>query len=431
MFIRLLVCCFLLCSPALLMAANDLENNNEYQSLEILTDVLSLVQRNYVEDITLDEMISGAVQGILSSLDPHSSYMSPGAYVEFQEDTQGEFAGVGLELTIRHRELVVVAPIEGTPACRAGIRSGDHIVAIDGRQTSEMDMLEAVKLMRGAVGESLVLTIKRASSLELLEFSLTRELVRVESVRSRLYDEGVGYLRISRFQEETGREVAGHLRRLAAQVENLAGVIVDMRNNPGGLLDEAVVVADLFLEEGLIVTTAGRQQSAREVFYAHPGDDEGHYPMIVLINAGTASAAEIVAGALQDHRRALVLGEQSFGKGSVQSIIELHDGSALRLTTAHYYTPSGRSIQARGITPDVLSPPVSVTAEATTAAPRENDLPRHLPTGKSATPADLETGSVESGWVEDYQLQRALDLLKGALFFTDRTEPAPPSAGAQ
>jgi carboxyl-terminal processing protease len=433
MLIRwLLGCCFLLlCSPALIAASNGINSDDDYQSLEILADVLSLVQHNYVDEVSLDHMVSGAVRGVIESLDPHSNYMSPEVYIDFLADTQGEFAGVGIELTMRNSELVVVAPIENTPAWRAGILPGDHIVAIDGLRTSDLDMLEAVKLMRGAAGETVTLTIKRKNRFELLEVPLTRELVRVESVRSQLFDDRYGYLRISQFQEYTGREVEKHLQQLRSQATSFSGLIIDMRNNPGGLLEEAIAVADLFLDSGLIVSTAGRQDADREIFYAHPNDGEERFPLIILINGGSASAAEIVAGALQDHNRGLVLGDQSFGKGSVQSIIELSDGSALRLTTAHYYTPSGRSIQARGITPDILSPQASLTMESVPNIARERDLDRHLHLEDTGSGTESETGSQPSVLIDDYQLQRALDLVKGASRFTEKNWSLPPATAVE
>lgn len=427
MLTRWLLGCFLLfCCPAFVAASSGINSDDDYQTLEVLTDIFSLVQHNYVDEVSLDHMVSGAVRGVLQSLDPHSSYMTPDVYADFLADTQGEFAGVGIELTTRNKELVVVAPIENTPAWRSGIQPGDRIVAIDGQQTSDLDMLEAVRLMRGAAGETVILTIKRESRLELLEIPLTRELIRVESVRSQIFDDRFGYVRISQFQEHTGREVDKHLQQLRAQIPSFSGLILDMRNNPGGLLEEAIAVSDLFLDSGLIVSTDGRQETSKESFYAHPGEGEERFPLIVLIDGGSASAAEIVAGALQDHNRGLILGEQSFGKGSIQSIIELSDGSALRLTTAHYYTPSGRSIQARGITPDILSPQASLTTASTTDIVRERDLDRHLPRVDTVLATDLKTDSQPSVLIDDYQLQRALDLVKGASRFAEKNWSLPP-----
>lgn len=397
---------------------------DEYKSLELLTDVLSLVQHNYVEDVSVEQMIRGAVRGILATLDPHSSYLSPEAYEDFIADTYGEFGGVGIELTVRGRELIVVAPIEGTPACRAGVRPGDQIVAINGQQTLELDMMEAVHLMRGAVGEEVTLTIRRPDHLELIEVTLLREIIQVQSVRSQLFDKQYGYLRIAQFQEHTDRELLEQLDQLNLQSQPpLAGLILDLRNNPGGLLAQAVAVADIFLETGVIVSTAGRGSENAEFFYAHQPGTQSLDPLIVLINGGSASAAEIVAGALQDHGRAIILGEQSFGKGSVQSIIELIDGSGMRLTTARYFTPSGRSIQALGITPDILAPQLSLDGSGATSMVREQDLKQHFPSAEqsgTAAVVDLIQQNEQRRLEADYQLQRALDLLKGFSRFAEK-----------
>lgn len=427
MLYRLLLYCFFLSLASSAVATTDpVHSKEDYQSLELLTDVLSLVQHNYVEEVSLEQLIGGAVRGIIETLDPHSSYLSAEAYEDFLADTQGEFGGLGIELSVRNRELVVVAPIENSPASRAGILPGDQIIAINGIQARDLDMVEAVKLMRGASGEAVTLTIRRAQNLEPFEVTLVREIIRVQSVRSQLFEQQYGYLRIAQFQDHTDREMVEHLQRLQQQSSPLVGLILDLRNNPGGLLDQAVAVADVFLSSGLIVSTVGRHPDTNESLSAQQPGTEALYPLIVLINGGSASAAEIVAGALQDHKRALILGEQSFGKGSVQTIIELGDGSGLRVTTAHYYTPSGRSIQARGIIPDILVQQRSLETFTEPDFLREKDLKKHLPAQGAVVDVDLDEERILQMLQDDYQLQRALDLLKGLARFADK-KWTPPS----
>lgn len=428
MLYRLFLYCFFLSLATSAVAATDgVHSKEDYQSLELLTDVLSLVQHNYVEEVSLEQLIGGAVRGILETLDPHSSYLSAEAYEDFLADTQGEFGGLGIELSVRNRELVVVAPIENSPASRAGILPGDQIIAINGFQARDLDMVEAVKIMRGASGEAVTLTIRRAQNLEPFEVTLVREIIRVQSVRSQLFEKQYGYLRIAQFQDHTDREMVEHLQRLQQQSLPLVGLILDLRNNPGGLLDQAVAVADVFLSSGLIVSTVGRHPDTNESLSAQQAGTEAPYPLIVLINGGSASAAEIVAGALQDHKRALILGEQSFGKGSVQTIIELGDGSGLRVTTAHYYTPSGRSIQARGIIPDILVQQLTLETFAEPDFLREKDLKKHLPAQGVVADVDLDQERILQMLQDDYQLQRALDLLKALDRFADK-KWTPPSA---
>ncbi|MFO7813460.1 MAG: S41 family peptidase [Pelovirga sp.] len=418
----------LLIGPAIVTAAPSLNSRQDYQNLELFIDVLTLVRDNYVEEISLEELIDGAVRGIFDNLDPHSNYLTADMYDDLKVEIQGEFGGIGIELAIRDRELVIVAPIEGTPACRAGILAGDRIVAINGKKTRDFDMMQAVRMLRGEVGEAVDLTISRPGMAEPFEVSLVREVIQVQSVRSRLLDNNYGYLRLIQFQERSGEDVAEHLQKLHSQTDDgLNGLILDLRNNPGGLLDAAVAVADLFIADGLIVSASGRQPETRQTFTAQSENTQPDYPLVVLINGGSASASEIVAGALQDHHRAVILGEQSFGKGSVQTIIPLPDRAGLRLTTAHYYTPSGRSIQALGITPDILAPQMLLSDQPGPDGMREQDLDKHLPTQSPGTQSrQLSPQEVQElhDRNNDYQLQRALDLLKGYHHFNRKKETA-------
>ncbi len=405
----------------MVLATSALNSRQDYQNLELLTDILTLVRENYVEEISLEQLIRGAVNGIFDSLDPHSSFLTADMYNDLKAEIEGEFGGIGIELSIRDSKLTIVAPIEGSPACRAGILAGDQIVRINEKMIRGGDMMEAVRLLRGKVGEVVTLTLTRAGIADPFEVSLVRDIVQIQSVRSRMLGNNYGYLRLTQFQERSGTDTAEHLQRLHHQSEgSLNGLILDLRNNPGGLLEAAVAVTDLFIADGVIVTAAGRQPETQQSFLAQSDNTQPDYPMVVLINGGSASASEIVAGALQDHQRAVILGEQSFGKGSVQTIISLPDLSGLRLTTAHYYTPSGRSIQALGITPDIVAPQMIWSQASTTKETRELDLENHLPAQTSA--ADVQKLSTEEfpDQNSDYQLLRALDLLKGYHHFIRR-----------
>ena len=390
---------------------------SDYQALELFTDVLSIVRKSYVEGTDTSELIYGAIRGMLVTLDPHSSFLTPEMYQEMKDDTHGEFGGLGIEITMRDGLLLVVTPIEDTPAFNAGIMAGDKIIKIDDQSTKNMDLMEAVRLMRGVKGESIRITIMREKLSEPKEFAIVRDIIKLQSVKSRMLDVGYGYVRLSQFQARTGSELKDHLLELrSANPEQFKGLVLDLRNNPGGLLDQAVSVSDLFLSEGLIVYTEGRETGSKMRFQAQKPGTEPDYPLVVLINGGSASAAEIVAGALHDHDRAIILGEQSFGKGSVQSVMPLGDRSALRLTTARYYTPSGISIQARGITPDIVVPQLTMQDQETSRQMREQDLQNHFEPLKNSQPlpkVDAEHGQLSEDDRNDYQLMRALDLLKG------------------
>jgi carboxyl-terminal processing protease len=351
-----------------------------YKQIEILTEVLRQIEKNYVEPQDPQKLIYGAIKGMVQSLDPHSSFMTKEEHQELLIETKGTFSGVGIEITIRDNILTVVSPIEGTPAYKAGIQAGDKIIKIDDKPTNDMGLTDAVKLIRGKKGTKVKLTIMRESEDKPLDFMVTRDMIPIRSVRSYLLKPSIGYVRVATFQSKTGDDLAEALEKIESEGP-LEGLILDLRNNPGGLLSQAIEVADQFLDSGLIVSTKGRIASQDMEVSAHKADKERKYPIIVLVNGGSASAAEIVAGALQDNKRALILGTRTFGKGSVQTILSLSDGSGLRLTTARYYTPSGKSIQLSGITPDIELPFVPTTENEQAEKPhyvREEDLDRHM-----------------------------------------------------
>ena len=383
-----------------------------YQELDLFTDVLALIRQSYVEEVPFKDLIYGAINGMLASLDPHSAFLPPDMYQEMKTDTRGEFGGLGIEISLRDGILTVVAPIEDTPAHRIGLEAGDQILKIEDRFTKDMGIMDAVKLMRGKPGTKVTITIMRETFDKPREFTITREIIKVRSIRAHILEDGFGYLRIAQFQERTTADLHKALEQLRKDNQgNLSGLVLDLRNNPGGLLDQAVDVADAFLAEGLIVYTEGREKASQLRFAAKKSGKEPDYPIVVLINGGSASASEIVAGALQDHNRAVVLGVPSFGKGSVQTIVPLGDDSGLRLTTALYYTPNGISIQARGITPDILVHPLDVKEALDAEDFREKDLDKHV---NGPEPEDderrFQLGEQDR---QDYQLMRALDLLKG------------------
>jgi carboxyl-terminal processing protease len=356
----------------------------EYETLETFTSILSIVKKNYVDDVNSKDLVIGAINGMLSSLDPHSAYLTPELYKDLQMDTQGRFGGLGIEITVRNGVLTVVSPIEDTPAAKAGVKAGDQIIKIEDEFTKDMTLVDAVKKMRGNKGTKITIAVKRDGVAELLTFNLVRDVIRVQSVRSRVLEEGYGYVRLAQFQERTDRDLQKALEKLTQEKGGLKGLVLDMRNNPGGLLTQAVRVSDMFLDSGMIVYTEGRLESQKQKYFAHKEGTWSNFPIVVLVNGGSASASEIVAGALQDHKRAVILGTKTFGKGSVQTILPLDDNSALRLTTARYFTPKGRSIQATGIAPDIVieNPPTPVEAKAEEKSRplglREENLPGHL-----------------------------------------------------
>ena len=398
------------------------ESGNDYESIELFTDVLKIVQKNYVEEVDTKKLVYGAINGMLSSLDPHSSFLPPDMYKELKIETKGSFGGLGIEITVKDGYLTVISPIEDTPAFRAGIKAGDQILKIEEKLTKDMTIIDAVKRMRGPKGSKVTITIMREGFDKPKEFTLVRDIIQVKSIKFKTLDDGYGYVRIAQFQEKTDEDLLKALVALKAEnAGSLKGLILDMRNDPGGLLDQAVRVAEHFIAEGeLLVYTEGRDQDSKMRFTSRKGKKEIGYPMVVLINGGSASASEIVAGALQDHNRAVILGTQSFGKGSVQTIIPLSEDSGLRLTTAKYFTPKGRSIQAKGITPDIIVESLEITAaeKKDTLSIREKDLDNHFSTedseekvGKKDQP--LPAYKIDEKFKDDYQMLRALDLLKG------------------
>jgi carboxyl-terminal processing protease len=390
----------------------------DYESIELFTDVLAIVKKSYVEEVDTKKLIYGAINGMLTALDPHSSFMPPDTYKELKTETKGEFGGLGIEISIKEGILTVISPIEDTPAYRAGVKAGDQILKIDEKFTKDLSIMDAVKRMRGTKGTKVTLTIMRESFDKPKDFPLVRDIIQVRSVKSKLLDDGYGYIRIAQFQEKT----ADDLQKALATFDEakLRGLVLDLRNDPGGLLDQAVKVSEQFLDEGkLIVYTEGREKDAQMRFNARKGNKQANYPIVVLINSGSASASEIVAGALQDHKRAVVMGVQSFGKGSVQTIIPLSDNSGLRLTTARYFTPSGRSIQAKGITPDIMVERVEIPSSEKKDSMhlREKDLENHFENDKKGGSEEknstLPLYKTDDQVKNDYQVLRALDLLKG------------------
>ncbi len=395
-----------------------------YRALDVFSDVLAHVENSYVEPVDERELVYGAIDGMMAKLDPHSVFMRPDVYKQMRDDTSGEFDGLGLELTVQDGELTVVSPVAESPGERAGIRPGDRVLSIDGAPTKDLTLSEAIRRMKGAAGTKVALEIMREGFAAPQKLVLVRDRVRTQSVDLKVLDADrhYAYVRIRTFQERTDRGLQKALEDARAQMGGtIRGLVLDLRNNPGGLLDQAVRVSDVFLSSGVIVTTAGRGRRNVEVERAHEKDTEPNYPLIVLVNKGTASASEIVAGALQDQGRAVIMGTQTFGKGSVQTIIELEDGSGLKLTVARYYTPKNRSIQERGITPDVVvaevAPPRADEPQLT-----ERDLKRHLkndapgpaaPAAPAATPPS--TAAAKAG--DDFQLRTALDYLRAVDIF--------------
>jgi len=399
-----------------------------YKNLETFANILHLVKENYVEEVDTEKAIQGAIKGMLTTLDPHSSFLKPDDFKELQVETQGSFTGIGIEITMREGILTVVSPIEGTPAFKAGLKAGDRIIEIEGEPTKDLSLMEAVKKLRGPKGTKVTISIHRQGWSSLKQVTIVRDVIPIHSVKSRMLEKGYGYVRISNFQANTTRDFKGALKELEKQAK-LKGLILDLRNNPGGLLDQAVNIADVFIDQGTIVSTRGRIKEQNYVYNAK--DDNGRYnfPLVVLVNEGSASASEIVAGALQDHKRAVILGVQTFGKGSVQTIIPMNDGSGLRLTTARYYTPSGTSIQAKGITPDVWvedepEPEAAPEGEDHPKFLREQDLKHHIENGQKeengqglSKEEQERLEKLRKELAEDEQLSAALMLLKGINVF--------------
>ncbi len=415
-FLATLLPLALLAAPLPLAAqtANSVADDLPLEEIQTFAEVFERIKRAYVEEVDDRTLLRNAMRGMLSELDPHSAYLDANEYQSLRESTQGEFGGIGIEVGTENGQLMVITPIDDTPASRAGLLSRDIIIAIDGTPTDNLSLQEAVNLMRGEPGSQLRLSILRAGEDSPRDLTLTREIIRSESVRHETLEPGYGYLRISQFQSRTPEQARRALERMARE-QLLEGLILDLRNNPGGVLQAAVGVADLFLDSGLIVYTEGRLSDTEMSFSASPDTPARDVPLVVLINSGSASAAEIVAGALQDQRRGVIMGTESFGKGSVQQIMPLGNGEGLKLTTALYYTPNGRSIQAQGIEPDVEVVRGRLEVAESRRELREADLEGHL--GSQNQPR--ERAAMSQRLRDDYQLSEALNLLK-ALNVVDR-----------
>lgn len=391
--------------------------------LRTFVEVMERIKTAYVEPIDDKTLLKNAIKGMLSNLDPHSSYLEPSAFQELQETTSGEFGGLGIEVGQEDDVLKVISPIDDTPAFAAGLQAHDLILRIDGQPTKGMSLTQAVEKMRGKPGTPIVLSISRDHRPP-FDVTLTRAIIKVRSVRSQLLEDGYGLIRISQFQVNTGDELGKALRTLEKNNKApLNGLVLDVRNNPGGILQAAVHVVDHFLSKGLIVYTEGRLASTQSRFYATPRNTVTELPLVVLINGGSASASEIVAGALQDHKRAVIMGSKSFGKGSVQTILPLNEDHALKLTTALYFTPLGRSIQAEGIEPDIAVEHAKISPEQRTSGLKEADLAGHLNNTKTPNAANKKpnTGSAS----DDYQVNQALNLLKGLNIIGRNTSAEP------
>ena len=391
-----------------------------YKDIKTFNEVFDIVKKNYVEDVDSSVLIQGAINGMMRSLDPHSTFMTPEEYKELEVETQGRFGGIGIEITILKDVLTVVSPIEDTPAFNAGVKSGDQIIKIDGKSTKDITIMEAVKKLRGPEDTKVTITIMRENIAKPKDFVLTRAIIQVKSVKAKTFEDNIGYIRIASFHERTADDLRKALHDIGEKVRPMKGLVLDLRNDPGGLLIQAIEVSDIFLKSGVIVSTRGRTKNMETKAMARDDGNEITCPIVVLVNEGTASAAEIVAGALQDNGRALIIGTKTFGKASVQTVIPLEDGSALKLTTARYYTPKGRSIQAEGIKPDIIVKYVRPSEDTENNywedRLREKDLKGHIkPAKEDGTKLDEEVVKDikdPSDVAHDNQLKTAIDILK-------------------
>ena len=381
--------------------------SESYEELKVFAEVLTQVKKHYVEEVKTNDLVHGAVRGMLKTLDPHSAYMTPEMYKEMRVETKGEFEGLGIQIGIKDHYVTVIAPIEGTPAHAAGIEAGDVILTVDETPTKDLTLMEAVQRMRGPKGTSVTLTVRREGAPDTLSFTLIRDTIKIQSVRSRLLDDHIGYVRISQFQQSTPQDLGKELVKL--HDDGTQGLILDLRNNPGGLLSAAVGVSEQFLQPDTLVVSVKGRDGRKDEYRSSPLMDPPEYPMIVLVNQGSASASEIVAAAMQDWGKAVILGKTTFGKGSVQTILPLSDGSGLRLTTAKYYTPRGESIHSVGVKPDIVVEPKPITADE---EPEESPSPEAEAGSSSESdaekPKDLEAELMK----KDVQLQKAIELLK-------------------
>lgn len=392
------------------------ERSATYKQLEIFSNVLSILQDNYVEEIDTKEVLNGAIKGLLFSLDPHSSYLPPEGFKELQEETRGSFSGIGIEVTIKNDLLTIVSPIADTPADKAGLKAQDIILKIEDEKTKNMGPMEAIKRLRGPAGTKVTISIHRKGWDELKKFTIAREVIPLQSVRAEFLSPGFAYTRITNFQSHTSSNFKEKLDDLREE-QKIEGLILDLRNNPGGLLHQAVSISDIFLSEGKIVYTRGRRPDQNNIFSAHNNNQLDKYPLVVLVNEGSASAAEIVAGAIQAHKRGIIVGTQTFGKGSVQTIVPLPDGAGLRMTTATYFTPDDKSIQALGIVPDVEVPYIAcIEPEKTTKKRKrikEADLANHLPgTWEKEEKKKNKQQKLAKRLEQDNQLKTAYNILK-------------------
>lgn len=418
-------------SGSIEMELADPEEQLPLDDLRKFTEVFERIKRGYVEDVSDRELLNKAIKGMLSGLDPHSAYMEPEAFSQLQESTSGEFGGLGIEVGMEDGFVRVIAPIDDTPADEAGVEAGDMIVEIDGAPVKGMSLEEAVKEMRGEPGTTITLTISREGESSPIEVEIERAIIEVESVKARMLEDGYGYIRLSQFQEKTGDQFVSAYEELAGSNEgDLKGLVLDLRNNPGGVLEGAVEVADALLDEGRIVYTEGRIESSQLSFEASDGDIAESVPIVVLVNSGSASASEILAGALQDHRRAVIMGTESFGKGSVQTVMPLGDNYGIKLTTARYFTPDGRSIQAKGINPDIEVRQAKIENVQQGRRFTEADLRGHLENGQQDQPEQKqeryrkkdESGDEAEASRGDYQLRSALNMLKGMSIMNTREQ---------
>ncbi len=385
-----------------------------FEEVRIFAEALDNIRSSYVREIDDKTLLEYAIKGMLAGLDPHSAYLADEEYDSLQETTQGQFGGLGIEIGEQDGYIKIITPIDDSPAQRAGILPGDLIIEIDGKPLREMLINDAINMMRGEIGTTIEIGIMREGEPEPLKFTLTRDVIAVASVRHRTLEPGYEYLRISQFKVNTGEEVKEALAEIREETPDLKGLVLDLRNNPGGILQASVSVVDSFITEGKIVYTQGRNNETQMEFFADTEDQSGAVPLVVLINSGTASAAEIVAGALQDHGRAVIMGTRSFGKGSVQSVMPIAENRAIKLTTSLYFTPDGRSIQAQGIKPDIEVEEALVTRATGRAGYTEADLEGHLRNGNNLDDVVREpTVTAEQVVVNDYQLQEALTLLRG------------------
>ena len=389
------------------------------RQLRVFTQVFEQIRRGYVEEVTDTELLENAIAGLLLELDPHSVYLNESDYDELQESATGKYGGLGLEVGSEKGMIKIISPIDNTPAAEAGIKAGDLIVEVDGVPVRGMALQKAIDKLRGEKGTSIDLVVLRENQDSPIEFTIVRDTIQLSSVRSRMLEPGYGYVRISQFQTSSGDDFKQALAGLKDEESNLKGIIIDLRNNPGGLVPAAVEISDALLDGGNIVYTEGRLPSANSRYEASDGDMLKGVPVVVLINGGSASASEIVAGALQDHRRAAVIGTQSFGKGSVQTVIPLGDGRAVKLTTARYFTPSGRSIQAEGIVPDIIVEPAEIRRYVQRDRIREEDLEGHL---EQASENNNEDQVITEDHTDDNQLYEALNVLKGYQLLGRRAE---------